>query len=359
MPRVVVTLLLLLLGAFFGAASSAAASSDLPKIRPYFADAVSDAAELRRWLGDSHYYLESCPGPGARGAPDNRRLRVSLQQLPEGGFEANRDLANGALQAAAEYVWTNCPRSHDGASQAEGASRYDIKSIAFYDPPGRSLLSARLRASHIGARAPPDSTPEYVWTDVEDHEVKARLAAGLPPPHIAAIERKRAEEEQAVATRLERRKRTQESESFAFALILTALLIGGVLAFLFYLSRDSMVELYYTITPHPAASTVRNAIDLGAEIDGSLYREVVEMPLDDDNPIGQRVRSRQATELTRGLRAHEAAIRGEERRRMEAERARVEKEIALLRSHAELLKSGIDHEIAAARLAEVKKLTER
>ena len=117
--------------------------------------------------------------------------------------------------------------------------------------------------------------------------------------------------------------------------------------------RDAIARWYYALKPHPATSMVERAVYNGAEIDGELYERILR-PVPGGR-IEREVRGKQAQDLTSQLRTHEAALRSEEARVVEGERRRVEQENAFSRAQAELLRAGVDHEIAAARVDELRK----
>lgn len=133
----------------------------------------------------------------------------------------------------------------------------------------------------------------------------------------------------------------------------------GVMLFLVWLwfKRETIARWYYGLQPHPAADIVERALYTGGDIDGDLYERILR-PVPGD-PIERGVRARQADELAERLRRHEAALRAEEASRVEAARREVERENAFTRAHAELLKAGVDHELAAARVKEMREGTRK
>jgi hypothetical protein len=134
-----------------------------------------------------------------------------------------------------------------------------------------------------------------------------------------------------------------------FADFLALSLVG----FFIYRYREAILTRYYTLTPHPARRVVNDAIQSGAPIDGALYAEVTEPVF--GGRIESQVRTQQALVLTSRLRAHDALLRAAEAREMERLQRKIDQEVASRKAHLDLLGAGIDHEISAARLDELRR----
>ena len=293
--------------------------------------------------------MDKCPANTM--GDDQRVVRV---QLAKPDFET-ATVVNTLLLNAAKYAWANCPQAfvNMGTGAGTGQFHHDVSEIDIYLPDGTKGFSGSLGMYGQGDMAYAPGR-EYKWERLVDQAtIQRRQAAAQAQAAQAA-----AEQQAQIAAQGPPRTFDDDVNGF-FGAIGKAIefVIGLTLAIWIFAKREAILRWFYGLQPHPATTMVDRAVYAGAEIDGDLYERVLH-PVPGGR-IEKEVRSRQARDLTARLREHEAALRSDERQRVEAERKRVEQENAVARAHAELLKAGVDHEIAAARLDELKKATRR
>jgi hypothetical protein len=216
---------------------------------------------------------------------------------------------------------------------------------------GERLFSAQLGGEGLtlwGDQPLGPSGQGYQWRDVHDLAAEGAAAA-----QAAQQQQEVAQAQQ--TQRAENDRRATEGMNSFFSTVKT-LLVLALLIWLFT-KRESILRWFYSLTPHPAKGQVDAAIHSGAPIDGALYRQVIDATY--GGTIENEVRSEQANELTARLRRHEAALRSEEVKIVDAARREAARNAAFLRAHLELLRAGVSHEDAAARLDELKRMTRK
>lgn len=319
-----------------------------PKIVPYFGQGVASGDELYNAVGSVSFSMVHCePVNDYMRNSDDRVVRATLSRLPR-DFEDRGAVIDSILVYAANFAWNGCPIPFvwiDG--KPTGDFHYDLDRVLIVGPNGEAVASASLGGMGLdgmGDQALGSSRRGYLWKRYVNElaETRARVAEAEAERAAAAARAQRA------AEAAERGQRAAASFWWRVRLFL-----AGLVALWMFLKRETIARWYYSLQPHPASNMVDRAIEQGAAIDGDLYERVLR-PVP-GNRAEQAVRREQADVLTRRLREHEAILRSESAKRVEAERRRVERENAFLRAHAELLKAGVDHEVAAARLDELRR----
>lgn len=322
-----------------------------PRVFPLFGGRASPR-EVRRLVGEINYSINPCPEPSYLRGTDEREVIVSIERVPPGGLEAYRGLVDALLYNGAAYAWRTCPLPYiDIFRERTGGYHYDVWSVLVtgrYGP----LVSAQLSGqglSRYGDQTFGPSSVGYQWSRFRDLAAEHRL-----------IENQTRQRQEAAAARAEQQRRRGRDPGLAvvtgffsriFFFVFLGLLVWA------FVRREEIAIWFHSLTPHPATNLVEAAIHSGAQIDASLYHIVADQTAGWVSNAEQQVRARQANALTAKLRTHERALRAESERRLEIERRRIERENAFARAHVELMKAGVSHEEAAARLSELKRMT--
>lgn len=328
---------------------TASPSPRFPNIFPNFGQGFANDEEIRLAVGTPTYKLDS-PCNENDGYLDSRTVRVELEKLPD-NFGQRGSIIDAILKNAAEFAWESCPRPYYFLGDRTNDFHYNLKRVNIYGPNDELLVSSGLGSEKLDGTGDQffRSSPEgYHWLDYRDV---------LGERQAQAVQEAAQEEQQraAAAAQQARELAAQEQERENSIAFWSKARLFAFFAFLFwlFLNREAIARWYYALKPHPAMNIVDSAIYSGAPIDGNLYQRVLS-PIPGSH-IEQQVRTGQARDLTARLRTHEAALNSESARHIDRERRRVEQENAFARAHIELLRAGIDHEIAAARIDELRK----
>jgi hypothetical protein len=283
-----------------------------------------------------------------------RTVRITLDR--PGNWWRNQDVLAALLGRALDAEYQQCPMEQDYGDHRWDMGRNGPTEIYGKPSDGEPLqLLARATEFEIGPRYFGEVDDVYADRQAQvaqEQEQKRRAEAEAQEASARAA----AEVQAAQSAEVQRQANTENAQRAVATFWQWVRLIGfAAIAIWLFVKRESIARWYYSLKPHPAAGMVDQAISRGANIDGDLYEQVLR-PVPGSR-VERDVRREQADELTRRLREHEAALHSESARRVEAERRRVEQENAFLRAHAELLKAGVDHEIAAARLDELRRQT--
>ncbi len=112
---------------------------------------------------------------------------------------------------------------------------------------------------------------------------------------------------------------------------------------------ESVLEWFYSLTPHPATDMVTQRIQGDGPLDGPLFAEIMrQVP---GSPVEQRVRADQARRLAEMARGA-AQARVSQLQRL---KAKAVEEAAFIRAQEELRKAVEEHELAMARLDALEK----
>jgi hypothetical protein len=318
-----------------------------PRVAPLLS-APASAPQVRRLVGSVRYRIDRCQTPGYFNNVDERIVQVTVNRVPNGGLSIHDGLLDALLLNAARFAWRECPQPYVRVDRSPtGDFHYDVGLIQINGPAGEALASAKLGGEPLtlyGDQALNSSPRGYQWRDYRNLAAENE-AAGARASQQQQIAADRYEQRQ---TSMEQGRRNQSR--FFNQLLFFAFL--GLLIWLFA-KRDDIVRWFYSLQPHPARGLVDAAIFQGVPIDGALYQQIIDQT--GGSRIENQVRTLQAKELTTQLRSHEAALRAESQKQLRAERERVERENAFTRAHLELLRAGVSHEDAAARLDELRR----
>lgn len=323
-----------------------------PIIIPYFDGWLASDDVVRKVAGRVSFEMETC-SLAEKWTSDNKRLvRATTSKSLPSGITSEPSVANAILAQAASYAWEQCPQYFLFLNRQTDQLRYNIESVAIYDRDGSLLLTAHLGGEPLtayGDQSFAGSKKGYQWLDVQD-VVAERIATDARVASDAALAADRESQ------RSDAMRATAERDA-AFARDASStikwLVAIGLAAWLLTQWQNIAVWIY-GLVPHPATRMVDDAIHSGHPIDGELY-DAVHRPRF-SNSVENGVRERQANELVSRLRRHEASMAAETAAGVLAVKERVERENAFMRAHAELLRAGIDHEVAAARLDEMRRV---
>lgn len=282
-----------------------------------------------------------CPASGKSSDAENLGVVVNLERADNDLYRAPA-VVNSIFGAALRRAYDECPL-HAGAAFWPEVGFVEVYGQRGGDPGALLFTAKKYFLGHW----------QMFRDEVAETEAEARRLA----------------EQQALAAAQERARAARQASREAYAAaerersakfwreVRTWLFWGAFTwaAIWLFLKRDDIARWYYALKPHPATDIVERAIHSGAQIDGDLYERILR-PVP-GSPNERHVRAGQARDLTEQLRRHEAALRAEAASRVEAERRRVEQENAFARAQAELLRAGVDHEIAAARVDELRRAT--
>ena len=288
-------------------------------------------------------------------AGDAYGQRIVKITLEKAGL-AYRDLGilSALLDSGYDQALTDCPitqETYDGPRD----QRF-IEAAEIYARPtsGRKL--------ELVARADKFFPAVNYWNSVRDiyaERENARVAAEEEAARAVAAQAQtqvnaEAEAENQAQLQTQREQREAQAREFQNDFWrVVKLILFGLLLFWIISAREAIARFYYSLMPHPATSMVERALYADVAIDGKIYAQILS-PVP-GGKIEMEVRGKQADELTRRLRKHEAALRSTEARHVGAIKRRAEQENAFREAHLALLKAGIDHEVAAARIDELRK----
>lgn len=315
-----------------------------PSIEPYFKQGFASDAEVRAAVGAVSLSMDHCEQ--THSFDDDRIVRVTVRRpnIEQPG------VLDALLSKAAHFAWQSCPRPYTRSSLGgapTGDYHYDLKQVVIYGRDGSRLFEATLGGTLRGDGFL-SSGDQYRWNEVENYVAHQRQQAEQAAAQAAT---QQVQAYQASVRAEDNRRGMAKFWGWVRLILLGVFLLWVVV------NWEMLLRWYYSLRPHPATSIVESAIYSGREIDGDLYERILR-PVPGSR-IEKQVRAGQAQDLTSQLRTHEAALRSEEARVVEAERRRVEQENAFSRAHAELLRAGVDHEVAAARVDELRKATRR
>lgn len=327
---------------------SPAPAVTFPEIIPHFGQNVADDAEVAKLVGRTEVTFESCPSEFHTG--NHRRVQLHLGKSLGQSLFNTPAVADALLAKAARAAWDACPQPFN---QGRIDFHYNIEAIEILDADGSLALSAALGQPGINAHSDDlfsSGREGYAWFDVADGYTA----------HQKQIAREDADGAQAaqLASDQEQRRIQREADSAAFATgfwRFVKIVLGSIIAIWLIGNRQAIAEWFYALTPHPSSTEVDNAIYRGLPIDGKLFA-AVNQPFD-GNKYEVNVRSRQANALTERLRRHEAALSSQSEAILRQKRAEVLREQEFLRAHEALINAGVDHEVAAAHLAALRKAT--
>jgi hypothetical protein len=318
----------------------------VPTILPLFTGGTDDEDAVLRQVGDIRFEMVECPAPTGEPSDDHRLVRGYLAKVPS-DWRNRASLINGVLVRAAKFGWETCPHPYISVGEPQDHFHYDIGRVEIYDPADTLMFSASLGGKPFSEQGDQwwfASTHGYQWQHFE--------AAPEPPsPPTPTIEPVAAAVEVAPAASVQWPAPIDFSLIYTLIKICVLLVIAGVLV----AHHEAILCFLYSLKPHPAKVMVDAAIRDGAPINGHLYDELT--TVQEGNRFLAKVRDQQASVLTARLRQHETALRAEEIRQVQAALDRVKREEERLRAHSQLRQAGIDHEVAAARLDEVKRST--
>jgi hypothetical protein len=320
----------------------------MPTPRPVYKEGIAEDETVQAAVGDFTYEMLACASDhNVINYGEDRKVAAHLSKadiLVPG-------VADALLLKVARYAWETCPEPYYSITNPgmgpSGEFHYNILLIIITGPDGSRLLEGQLGINGNGDRFN-GAGNNYEWYEIINYAAKQREAADA-----ATVEQQNA---QARATQIAASNAQSERDWTSFWAWLWGWirLIGAVVVVVWtFVKREAIARWYYGLQPHPATAMVDRALYDGGSIDGAVYARILQ-PIPGSR-VEQSVRSDQAHDLTRRLRKHEAALRSESAKRVDGERRRVERENAFLRAHAELLRAGVDHEVAAAQLAELKR----
>lgn len=336
-----------------GAGSEATndSTSPDPTVVAKFGEGFASDETVRSAVGSITYHMDSCAFDDSYLTPPEGRLVTATVSRVPADLEQRPAIIDAIFRNAARFAWNTCPFPFvDLDHQPRGEFRYNLKQVSIHGPDGL-IASARLGGPGLDAYGDQpfsSSRRGYLWLEYRNGLAEQREQETVARQQQAAAE-------QAQIQKAEEAERDHESAgSFWWK---AKLFVLSLFLLWLYQKRDPIARWYYGLKPHPAKQMVERALYQGSEIDGRIYAQILE-PVP-GSPIERQVRANQADALTRRLRQHEAALRSEEASRVADVRRRVEQENAFMRAHAELLKAGVDHEVAAARVDELRKATQR
>ena len=307
--------------------------------------------DLEQQVGRVTYRMDSVcdPDENSYKTADNREVRAEFRRWPK-DFEMSGDIINALLKGAAEFAWQSCPHPRSLLGISTHDFYYNLSRVRLYGP--RGFLAASATLGSRGGDGYGDGTfgsnsSGYAWYNYTNEIAAWRAQTNASPRDMGLI-----------GNPYWTTETDAENRIFFRSIIRVIKYIIG-LAILIYIfgKRDAIARFFYSLKPHPATNIVNRALYSGDGIDGEIYAQILS-PVP-GGKIEREVRGEQAGELTRRLREHEAALRSTEARHVDAIKRRAEQENAFREAHLALLRAGIDHEVAAARIDELRKAMQK
>jgi hypothetical protein len=255
----------------------------------HIGDGVSDGQDkdrlIRKVFGDTRYSMVSCTNTWRSVRIDAQRVNKEFDVSYGGNIEG---VAREAVRRAILFSWKNCP------PDPSLADPYLVNQATVFLPGGEEIyIATNLKATlgpggNIKQYARQKIYARYGWQTF--HDLRALKLA-------------------------ERLQREREEWWTTFWLSLKVLfwliLCGTALGFALW-NWEAFVRFYYQLTPHPAASMVKDAIRARVEFDAQAFADIVREP--PGSRVGRDVRNEQAAKL-----AAMARMSNEQLRRMAEE----------------------------------------